>query len=67
MWYYDYTNTAPLVAETKNGYQNYSYVPRINFTATADGYSNDIIGVSSGDIGSVITVASADIGKIIGV
>jgi|TARA_R100001443_G_scaffold59097_2_gene69488 hypothetical protein len=67
VWYSDYSNTAPISTGNFYARQNFSYVPRINFTATAAGYSNDIIGVDSSNIGSVITVASADIGKIIGV
>jgi len=67
VWYSDYSNTAPLTTGNSYARQNFSYVPRINFDAAAAGYGNDIIGVSSSDIGSVITVASADIGSIIGV
>ena len=67
VWYSDYSNTAPISTGNYYARQNFSYVPRINFTATAAGYGNDIIGVDSSNIGSVITVASADIGKIIGV
>ena len=67
VWYYDYSNTTPITTGNYYARQNFGYVPRINFTATASGYSNDIIGVDSSNIGSVITVASADIGKIIGV
>jgi hypothetical protein len=67
VWFYDYNNTAPISTGNYYARQNFGYVPRINFTATEIGYSNDIIGVSSSNIGSVTTVATANIGEIIGV
>lgn len=67
VWFYDYNNTAPISTGNYYARQNFGYVPRINFTATETGYSNDIIGVASSNIGSVTTVATANIGTIIGV
>ena len=68
VWWYDYTGTGGLVTpQTINAYQNYSYVPRLEFTATPTGYGNDVNDVSSSDIAKIIDVASADINKVIDV
>jgi len=67
VWFYDYNNTQPFLAQTLNGYQNFSYVPRINFTAVASGYGNTVNSVDPDDIGSVIGVASADIANVSGI
>jgi hypothetical protein len=68
MWYQDYTNVAPFPAgQTLNGYQNYSYVPRLEFTATATGYANNVIGVDGGDIDNIISVDAADIDNVAGI
>ena len=64
----DYSDTAPTSNPTNlKAFSNYSTVPYLSFTATAIGYGNDIIGVSSSNIGSVNAVATADISEIIGV
>ena len=64
----------PLLTGTLiSGYGNYdlgrqwSPKPYLSFTATATGYGNDVIGVSSANIASVNAVATADISEIIGV
>ena len=67
MWYDDYNNQQPLLVQTMNGYQNFSYVPRLEFTATATGYSNDVIGVDGGDIDNIIGVDAADIDNVSGI
>ena len=65
---HDYNNLAPLSNTNISGYLNASStVPYLSFTAVASGYDNDIIGVSSTNIGSVINVATADISQVIGV
>jgi|8_EtaG_2_1085327.scaffolds.fasta_scaffold05179_3 hypothetical protein len=70
---YDYENTTPGgIAFNNYGYMNAQvsqsgFTPYISFTAVASGYGNDIVGVSSSNIGEVINVASANIGKVIGV
>lgn len=66
VWYYDYSNQAPLPS-TVNGYYNGSYTPRINFTAVADGYANNVIGVDGADINKIINVGSANIENVIGI
>jgi hypothetical protein len=63
---YDYPDTAPTPLDYK-GYANFNTVPYLSFTATPTGYGNDIIGVTSSNIGEVISVASADISEVIGV
>jgi hypothetical protein len=67
MWYDDYNNQQPLLVQTMNGYQNFSYVPRLEFTATATGYSNNVIGVDGGDIDNIIGVDAADIDNVSGI
>lgn len=67
MWYQDYTNVAPFLTGTESGTQNFSYVPRINFTATAQGYANNVIGVDGSNIDNIISVDSADIENVIGI
>jgi len=68
VWWHDYNNTGSLAATgTLNAYQNFGYVPRLQFTATATGYGNSVIGVASENIGSVIEVSTANIDKVIGV
>jgi len=68
VWWFDYTGTGGLVSPTTiNAYQNTTYVPRLEFTATATGYGNSVIGVASENIGSIIGVSTADIDKVIGV
>ena len=67
MWYDDYNNQAPLLVQTLNGYQNFSYVPRLEFTATATGYSNNVIGVDGDDIDNIISVDAADIDNVAGI
>ena len=67
MWYQDYTNVAPFLTGTQSGFQNFSYVPRLEFTATAQGYGNNVIGVDGGDIDNIISVDSADIENVIGI
>ena len=65
---YDYPDTAPTTNPTAmKAFANYSTVPYLSFTATATGYGNDVIGVSSANIASVNAVATADISEIIGV
>jgi len=65
---YDYPDTAPTTNPTAmKAFANYSTVPYLSFTATATGYGNDVIGVSSANITSVNAVATADISEIIGV
>lgn len=66
VWYYDYSNQAPLPS-TVNGYYNGSYTPRINFTAVAQGYANNVIGVDGANIDNIITVSSDTIGNVIGI
>jgi len=64
----DYSNSAPGSTLDYKAYGNYSStVPYLSFTATAIGYGNDVIGVSSANIDSVNAVATADISEIIGV
>ena len=68
---HDYSNAAPINGTLISGYGNYD--PELgsplylSFTATATGYGNDVIGVSSANIASVNAVATADISEIIGV
>jgi hypothetical protein len=65
---YDYPDTAPTTNPTAmKAFANYNTVPYLSFTATATGYGNDVIGVSSANIDSVNAVATADISEIIGV
>ena len=64
---YDYPDTTPGSALSLAAYANYNTVPYLSFTATALGYGNDVIGVSSSNIASVNAVATADISEIIGV
>jgi len=65
---YDYPDTAPTTNPTDvYAYCNFGTVPYLSFTATAIGYGNDVIGVSSSNIGSVNAAATADISEIIGV
>ena len=65
---YDYPDTAPTTNPTNmKAFANYTTVPYLSFTATATGYGNDVIGVSSANIDSVNAVATADISEIIGV
>jgi len=64
----DYNNSAPSSAQDYFAFGNFSStVPYLSFTATATGYGNDVIGVSSANIDSVNAVATADISEIIGV
>ena len=63
----DSTNGGGLATpQTINAYQNFGYVPRLQFTATALGYGNIVNGVESENIGNVIGVSSANISKVIG-
>tara|TARA_R100000742_G_C4258528_1_gene76403 strand:- start:29 stop:733 length:705 start_codon:yes stop_codon:yes gene_type:complete len=67
----DYSDTGGSEDSTQKAYANFAtsgtgYVPFLEFDAVA-GYSNDVMGVSSSNIGSVTTVATASIGTIIGV
>ena len=64
---YDYPDSAPGSVLSINGSANFNTVPYLSFTATPEGYGNDIIGVGYSDIGEVISVASADISEVIGV
>ena len=69
---HDYSNASPIAGTLVSGYGNYDwegsgYKPYLSFTATATGYGNDVIGVSSANIDSVNAVATADISEIIGV
>ena len=65
---YDYPDTAPTTNPTDvYAYCNFSTVPYLSFIATATGYGNDVIGVSSSNISEVIAVSSADISEVIGV
>jgi len=64
---HDYSNSAPSFATDWKAYINFGTVPYLSFTATATGYGNDVIGVSSSNIDSVNAVATADISEIIGV
>ena len=65
---YDYPDTAPTTNPTNmKAFANYTTVPYLSFTATAIGYGNDVIGVSSSNIASVNAIATADISEIIGV
>ena len=65
---YDYPDTAPTTNPTNmKAFANYTTVPYLSFTATATGYANDVIGVSSANIASVNAIATADISEIIGV
>tara|TARA_R100001015_G_C4565009_1_gene124137 strand:- start:68 stop:757 length:690 start_codon:yes stop_codon:yes gene_type:complete len=67
VWWYDYFNQAPISPQTLNGYQNFTYVPRLEFTATATGYANNVIGVDGSDIDNIISVDSADIDNVAGI
>jgi|TARA_R100001163_G_scaffold1869_16_gene2970 hypothetical protein len=68
VWWFDYNNGGGLATpQTINAYQNFGYVPRLQFTATPTGYGNDVNDVSSSDISKIIDVASADINKVIDV
>ena len=65
---YDYPDTAPTTNPTNiYAYCNFGTVPYLSFTATATGYGNDVMGVSSSNINSVNAVGTADISEIIGV
>ena len=69
---HDYTDTAPTFATYWHGNGNFNGmasggIPYLSFTATATGYGNDVMGVSSSNIDSVNAVARADIDQIIGV
>lgn len=69
---HDYSNATPISGTSISGYGNYDtsgtgVTPYLSFTATATGYGNDVIGVSSANIDSVNAVATADISEIIGV
>ena len=69
---HDYSNASPIAGTLVSGYGNYDtsgsgVTPYLSFTATATGYGNDVIGVSSSNIDSVNAVATADISEIIGV
>ena len=68
----DLTNTAPTsTISTGMYFQEFtgtSFDPKLSYTAASgvSGYSNNVIGVSSGDIDNVIGVATANIDNIIG-
>jgi len=64
----DYLDSAPTTNPTNlKAFSNYSTVPYLSFTATPMGYGNDVIGVSSSNIGKILGVSSADIDSVIGV
>jgi len=64
---YDYLNTEPSTASNSVGltFANGGNKPRITYTL-ATGYSHDIMGLASANIGKVNTVATANVGKISG-
>jgi len=69
---HDYLDNAPSFATYWHGNGNFNGmasggIPYLSFTATATGYENDVIGVSSSNIDSVNAIARADIDQIIGV
>ena len=68
----DYSNSSGMSDLQQRMYgdfdsSNVGYVPYIEFTATAAGYSNDVIDISSSNIETVDGIAAADISTIIGV
>tara|TARA_R100001510_G_scaffold16175_1_gene13618 strand:- start:736 stop:1425 length:690 start_codon:yes stop_codon:yes gene_type:complete len=63
----DYNDDEPFITGTSSARQNFSYVPRINFTATAAGYSNNVNGIDGDDIDNIIGVDAADIDNVSGI
>tara|TARA_Y100000592_G_C5457870_1_gene312350 strand:+ start:263 stop:622 length:360 start_codon:yes stop_codon:yes gene_type:complete len=72
---YDYLNNDPTFAAGVNLRTSVKFAetsgtsqdPKIDYTLATGGYANNVIGVSSANIGSVIGVATANIDKINGV
>ena len=67
---HDFLDQQPLLSiDRASGirFENSSNPIQLDITYTPSGYGNDIMGVSSANIGEVIGVATANIGKIIGV
>ena len=67
---HDFLDQQPLLSiDRASGirFENSSNPIQLDITYTPSGYGNDVIGVSSANIGEVIGVATANIGKIIGV
>ena len=66
---HDYGDSAGSADWSNDGriaYSGAGYVPYLDFTATATGYGNDVIGVSSANISEVISVSTTSINEIIG-
>ena len=65
LWYYDYSGTGALVTTNGNAYQNFTYTPRITFSAAASGYTKEVNGISS--YSKINGRGKSDISKVNGV
>ncbi|QDP67769.1 MAG: hypothetical protein GOVbin3530_28 [Prokaryotic dsDNA virus sp.] len=67
MWYQDYANIQPTLTGIQNGYQNFSTIPYLSFTATSAGYENNVAGVLNSNISRVVGLPKSAISKVSGV
>jgi len=65
LWYYDYLGTGALTTTNGNAYQNFTYTPRITFSAAASGYTKEVNGISS--YSKINGRGKSDISKVNGV
>lgn len=65
LWYFDYSGTGALATTNGNAYQNFTYTPRITFSAAASGYTKEVNGISS--YSKINGQGKSDISKVNGV
>ncbi len=65
LWYFDYSGTGALSTTNGNAYQNFTYTPRITFSAAASGYTKEVNGISS--YSKINGQGKSDISKVNGV
>ena len=67
VWWLDYTGTGVLSTGNGNVYQNFSYTPRITFSAAASGFTKKVNGITASTGQDLNGVNYSDISKVNGV
>ena len=64
VWWFDYTGVGSLVTTNGNAYQNFSYTPRITFSAAASGYPNKVNSIVAASGNKINSIIYTDVNKV---
>tara|TARA_R100001224_G_scaffold52192_2_gene30472 strand:+ start:253 stop:954 length:702 start_codon:yes stop_codon:yes gene_type:complete len=64
VWWFDYTGVGSLVTANGNAYQNFSYTPRIIFSAAASGYPNKVNSIVASSGNKINSIIYTDVNKV---